>query len=713
MSLENTSWLLKGLFDTDGCVEKSRKISFSNISEKLIKQMQKLLLRYEIVTSIRVKPASTMKIYGKEYKTKKQFELLITNKKCILDFYRYIGFNLKRKQDDLINLIAKITANVNCFECKKCKYKLYNNLFSGRSKEHKKWALTKLKVIKLLAEKGELGSRELSKMLECLPRKKENRLNHHYELIKKRRVGSRSTTEWCWSLNEIGKWVYENIISKNKQIFEFLKIRKCPICDSELEIYIKKGWRDSDFEGDIYWDFIRNVKEVDIEDEVYDIILPNKPKNDHMFVADGFIVHNSAGVDLPAFRTIIKDLRRYSSRGLNWIPVLEYEQQAGRAGRPSYDDYGEAICIAVTDTAKKEIVRRYVKGSVEEIYSKLAVEPVLRTYVLSLISSGFITSRSDLIDFFSKTFYAYQFKDMDKIKRIMDKMIHLLTKFEFIMRVDVEDEEFNNENEKNENNEFVSANELNEKDNDNQHYKATIIGKRVAQLYIDPLTAHYLIKHVKKDKSKNEISFLQLISHTLELRPLLKVRNKDIDEVNGFLLKYNYYILENEPEIYDPEYDGFLCSVKTAMFFYDWINEKDEEFLLEKYNTRPGEIKVKLDIADWLLYSTEELCKLLKIHPVVKDIVNLRIRLKFGVRAELLGLLRLKNIGRVRARKLHYNKVKTIEDVKKCDLSKLVQILGKKTAIDVKEQVGIKVDLSEITVKENKRIGQSSLLDYS
>ena len=60
MNLENTSWLLKGLFDTDGCVEKSRKVSFCNISEKLIKQIQKLLLRYGIVTSIRTKPASSM-----------------------------------------------------------------------------------------------------------------------------------------------------------------------------------------------------------------------------------------------------------------------------------------------------------------------------------------------------------------------------------------------------------------------------------------------------------------------------------------------------------------------------------------------------------------------------------------------------------------------------------------------------------------------------
>jgi helicase len=54
-----------------------------------------------------------------------------------------------------------------------------------------------------------------------------------------------------------------------------------------------------------------------------------------------------AGLDLPAFRTIIRDLKRFSPGwGSVPIPVLEYEQMAGRAGRPSFDSFGEAICIA-------------------------------------------------------------------------------------------------------------------------------------------------------------------------------------------------------------------------------------------------------------------------------------------------------------------------------------------------------------------------------
>ena len=394
------------------------------------------------------------------------------------------------------------------------------------------------------------------------------------------------------------------------------------------------------------------------------------------------------GLDLPAFRAIMKDLRRYGHHGLQWIPTLEYLQMAGRAGRPKFDKYGEAVAVVSTKEARKEITERYIKGEPEEIFSKLAVEPVLRTYILSLIAADFVKTERDMIKFFSKTFWAYQYKDMSKLSSIIRRMLGLLEEFEFIKSEEKQ--------------EFESAAEMY-----NYSYEPTLIGKRVAELYIDPLTAHYLIESIKKSSKKqiNEFSFLQIISHTLEIRPMLRVKTKEYDIIQEELVKQSDYLLENEPPMYDPDYDDFLNSIKTALFFKEWINEKDEEYLLETYNVRPGEIRIKLSLADWLLYASEELTRMLKLKETIKEVIKIRLRLKHGIKEELLPLIKLENIGRVRARKLFNAGIKDIGEVKKAKAADLIQLLGKKVALKIKEQVGQKVK----EVPKGTRKGQTSI----
>ena len=376
------------------------------------------------------------------------------------------------------------------------------------------------------------------------------------------------------------------------------------------------------------------------------------------------------GVDLPAYRSIIKDLRRYTQRGLAWIPVLEFLQICGRAGRPNYDKEGQAIAIAETSAEKSKIDEKYMNGQPEEIHSKLAVEPVLRTYVLSLISSGFVKTKKELLDFFSKTFYAFQFKEIRRITNTITKTLDFLDGQEFIIR--------NAE-------EFSSADKI-----DDEYLRPTILGKRIAELYIDPLTASRIIMCLRNASGKkaNEFSFLQLICHTLELRPLLRVGIREHDKIQEALIQHYDCLLEEEPSIYDIEYEDFFNSIKTSLMFCDWINEKDEGYLLEEYNIRPGEINAKLDIADWLLYATEELCKLLHYQNLIKHIIKLRLRMKYGAKEELLPLLRLEGIGKVRARMLFRNKIADIKDVKNAEFSALKQILGEKIALSVKRQVG-------------------------
>jgi helicase len=399
----------------------------------------------------------------------------------------------------------------------------------------------------------------------------------------------------------------------------------------------------------------------------------------------------AAGVDLPAFRALIKDLKRFGIRGSNYIPVLEYLQMAGRAGRPGKEDFGEAIIFANTDQDKEDLTEKYVYGEPEDIYSKLAVEPVLRTYVLSLISTGFVSTEKELIKFFSETFWAYQFEDMHKLESIIDKMINLLKDCKFI-ETSSQDED------------FLSANDM-----FNRKLKPTRLGKRVAELYMDPLTANHLIQCMRTKKLK-PISLLNMIAHTIELKPLLKVTSKDYDRINEELNKDESKLPVKEPAMYEDEFQDYLNAFKTSLMLKDWTDENDEETLLEKYNIRPGELKAKVDISDWLLYSSVELAKILNMREMYKELAKLRIRLKYGVKEELLTLLKLKNIGRVRARKLYQHKIKDLKDIRKSDVHVLASIIGKATAIDVKQQVGQKVK-QDIKVEEKKK-GQQSLVDF-
>ena len=75
------------------------------------------------------------------------------------------------------------------------------------------------------------------------------------------------------------------------------------------------------------------------------------------------------GLDMPAYRSIIRDTKRFTA-GTSWgmadIPVLEYEQMAGRAGRPGKEDKGEAILIAKDAAEADALVEHYIRRCGEQ-----------------------------------------------------------------------------------------------------------------------------------------------------------------------------------------------------------------------------------------------------------------------------------------------------------------------------------------------------------
>ncbi len=359
----------------------------------------------------------------------------------------------------------------------------------------------------------------------------------------------------------------------------------------------------------------------------------------------------AAGVNLPAYRCLIRDAKRfYQGYGFAYIPVLEYQQMAGRAGRPQFDKEGEAILIASNEREAEELFERYVCGEPEEIYSKLAIQPVLRMHVLALIATG-ISREKDLYDFFSDTFYAYQFGETEKIEEIIGSILNELIDWNFVI---------------------ISGG-----------LEATRIGKRVSELYIDPETAYGFVCALE-NYNVTHFGLLHLTSQSREMRPQLRVSNSEYKDMqNAAAAKEDELMVE--PRVYD---DSFLESIKTACLLEAWTNEAGEDEIFERFRVSPGELHTRLEITDWLLYGCSELSLLLGKKENIKEINKTRARLRYGVKEELLPLVRLKNIGRVRARKLWNSNIRSVSDLKKVSIQRLRELVGDKLAEQIKEMVG-------------------------
>ncbi|MEM2918526.1 MAG: DEAD/DEAH box helicase [Candidatus Altiarchaeota archaeon] len=359
------------------------------------------------------------------------------------------------------------------------------------------------------------------------------------------------------------------------------------------------------------------------------------------------------GVNLPSRVVIIRDIQRYGNYGYEYIPVLEYKQMSGRAGRPKYDNFGEAITIAKNDTEKEFLTEKYIFGEIEPIYSQLGIEPVLRFHILAAIASGFSRTYDSLIEFLRMTFFSYQY-GLHGVEKKIRKILLKLHEWDFIEYGD----------------KFLIP---------------TKLGKRVSDLYIDPETAHTYIKILKNSEEKKKkffaIGLLEMLCDSTEM-PLLSVSRNEEQEL------WITFIKDEDKLLREGEIDSnFLERFKTAKLFDDWINEVNEDKLLEKYNAAPGILHQKLEILEWLTYSASELAKLCSLRNSEKELRKLEIRIKYGVKEELIPLVGIRGIGRVRARILFNSGIKDVKTLKETPSEKLSKLLGKKVAENIKENL--------------------------
>jgi helicase len=393
------------------------------------------------------------------------------------------------------------------------------------------------------------------------------------------------------------------------------------------------------------------------------------------------------GVNLPARMVIINDYRRYEpGYGYYPISVLEYKQMAGRAGRPRYDKVGEAILLARTEDEQDYLMESYVLAKPERIWSKLAVERVLRAHVLATIAADFAHTEQGIYDFFGKTFYAYQY-DPKAIRGVITKILKFLYDERMI--------EVSGEN-----------------------IYATRFGRRISELYIDPVTG-VLIRDALQVRAPKltDLSYLHMIAHTPDMFPKLRPYSREIDELALFVDEHRSEFMFRVPDEWEDRitYEEFLGEAKLAWVLQSWIEETSEDEMIGKFRVQPGDLYRIIDTARWLLYASHELARLFKHKDVLPSLSELMERTQKGVKKELLPLARLEGIGRVRARILYNAGLKTIEDLKKAPMEKLTSLplIGLKLAKKIKDQVGgfIKAEDWE-KLKRGEEWEQKAITEY-
>ncbi len=393
----------------------------------------------------------------------------------------------------------------------------------------------------------------------------------------------------------------------------------------------------------------------------------------------------AAGVNLPARTVVVANYKRFvAGYGMYPITVLEYKQMSGRAGRPQYDPYGEAVLIASSSDEQDMLMENYILAEPERLYSRLAQESALRGHTLAAVASDYAHTEQGLLDFLGGTFYGYHYPSAS-IKLIIIGVLRYLLKEGMI-------------------------------EEKGQYIYATDFGRRVSELYIDPVSAVILRDGMRRGaRDITDFTWLHLICHTPDMRPILRPRRGDADAVEAYaeerLEEFAIPVEEGEDYI---EREQFLGEVKTAWVLQDWISEKTESELLEQHGVQPGDRYAAVTNSDWLLYSASELAALVGAEQHRLKLEHLRDRVRHGVSEKLLPLVRLKGIGRVRARVLYNAGFTSISVIKRAPLQQLVALplIGPRVAKSIKEQVGGLVDEDEWRNLTKAETEQKALTDF-
>ena len=275
----------------------------------------------------------------------------------------------------------------------------------------------------------------------------------------------------------------------------------------------------------------------------------------------------AAGVNVPARRVVVRDQRRYTGSGMEWLPTLEVHQMCGRAGRPHLDPYGEAVLVGDAST-RDELWERYVDADPERVASQLADPNALRTHVLSVVASEFAASREGILDVLDATFYAHGTPTRE-LGSVVDEAVADLVAMGMIA--------------------------------EEASLAATDLGDRVSKQYVTPETGARIVAGLRTAAGMDAptaLTALEIVCDTPDMQDTY-LGNRERADMYDFARRHADEFTTGMNEAAD--FEDWLTAVKTARVLHEWVEGASAADLVERFRIGPGDLESRIERAAWLL----------------------------------------------------------------------------------------------------------------
>ena len=347
----------------------------------------------------------------------------------------------------------------------------------------------------------------------------------------------------------------------------------------------------------------------------------------------------AAGVNLPARRVVVSSILRYDPSLGRKVPisVLEYKQLCGRAGRPQYDEHGEAIVVSPKSYAKGDVMRRYVRGRPQPIRSQMMGERAVRAHALSLVASQPGITAAGVAAFFARTLAGRQVSRTAVRSRVASAIAFLA--------------------------------ESGMVDREGSRLSPTRLGAAATRLYLDPATAASFRDAIESAPERGAEAAAPPGSRS---SPRRRQRSGPPARLTLGLLHAITSCTEFYPKVYMRYGDGMavwkLADAKRreliGQIYYSesnrsllaldrWLDESTEAQIAGRLEVESGDLRRIVESAEWLARCMGQLARELGRPDLSRELAVLRARIRYGVREELVELVSVRDVGRVRARRLY------------------------------------------------------------